>query len=176
MSGVVFSSRITFLLGKGGQYGVEKKQSVTANGLKRFQEELDDLKSVKRKEVIERIKSSRCFGLIENSDYETAREDQGFIEGRILALETIIRNAVIINNSNLVMSSIQVGNTVKIQEIPDGEYETYTIVGSAEADPLEGRISNDSPIAKCILGLHVGEEVNVQTPDGKLTILIVSID
>lgn len=155
--------------------GVEKKQPITANGLEKLKEELDDLKLVKRKEIIERIKISRCFGLIENSDYETAREDQGFVEGRILDLETTIRNAEIIDYSKLGAQTIQIGTTMVIQELPSGEHETYTIVGSAEANPLEEKISSESPIAKRILGLQVGEEVSVQTPNGKMTFLIVSI-
>ena len=155
--------------------GVEKKQPITANGLEKLKEELDDLKLVKRKEIIERIKSSRCFGLIENSDYETAREDQGFIEGRILDLEKTIRNADIIDYSKVSTQTIQIGTTVVIQELPSGEHETYSIVGSAEANPLEEKISSESPIARRILGLHVGEEVCVETPNGKMTFLIVSI-
>jgi len=155
--------------------GVEKKQPITANGLEKAKEELDDLKLVKRKEIIERIKSSRCFGIIENSDYETAREDQGFLEGRILDLEKTIRNAEIIDYTNLGTETVRIGTTVVIQEMPSGKQETYTVVGSAEANPLEEKISCESPIGKHILGLHVGEEVSVQTPNGKTSFLIVAI-
>jgi len=154
---------------------IEKKQSITQFGLTNLQEELDYLKSIKRKEVIARIKSSRCFGLIENSDYETAREDQAFVESRIFAIETIIRNAVIIDLPKHDSQVVQIGSTVTIQEIPDGELETYTIVGSTEANPTEGRISNDSPIAQQVLGKATGEEVNVRIPSGKITIQIVLI-
>lgn len=154
---------------------IEKKQSITQFGLTNLQEELDYLKSIKRKEVVGRIKASRCFGLIENSEYETAREDQAFVESRIFAIETIIRNAVIIDPSKHDSEVVQIGSTVTIQEIPDGELETYTIVGSAEANPLEGRISNDSPIAQKVLGKQVGEEVNVKIPSGNITIQIVLI-
>lgn len=155
---------------------VEKKQSITQFGLINLQEELDYLKTVKRKDVIARIKASRCFGLIENSDYETAREDQAFVESRITAIETIIRNAEIIDASKLDSQSVQIGSTVTIQELPDGDLETYTIVGSAEANPLKGSISNDSPIAQQVLGKQVGDQVNVKIPSGKITILIKSIE
>jgi len=155
---------------------VEKKHAITQFGLTNLQEELDLLKTVKRKEVIARIKASRCFGLIENSDYETAREDQAFVESRITAIETIIRNAKIIDASKLDSQSVQIGSTVTIQELPEGELETYTIVGFAEANPLEGSISNDSPIAQQVLGKRVGEKVNVKIPSGKITIQIKSIE
>jgi transcription elongation factor GreA len=155
---------------------IEKKHSITQFGLTNLQEELDLLKTVKRKEVIARIKASRCFGLIENSDYETAREDQAFVESRITAIETIIRNAEIIDASKLDSQNVQVGSTVTIQELPDGELETYTIVGSAEANPLEGSISNESPIAQQVLGKRIGEKVNVKIPSGEIPIQIKSIE
>jgi transcription elongation factor GreA len=154
---------------------IEKKQSITQFGLTNLQEELDHLKSVKRKEVIARIKASRCFGLIENSDYETAREDQAFVESRITAIETIIRNAEIIDTSKLDSRMVQIGSTVTIKEMPDGELETYTVVGSAEANPLGGSISSNSPIAQKVLGKRVGDQVEVTIPSGKITIQIKSI-
>ncbi|MGB5946066.1 transcription elongation factor GreA [Paenisporosarcina sp.] len=154
---------------------IEKKQSITQFGLTNLQEELDHLKSVKRKEVIARIKASRCFGLIENSDYETAREDQAFVESRIIAIETIIRNAEIIDTSKLDSQIVQIGSTVTIKEMPDGELETYTVVGSAEANPLGGSISSNSPIAQKVLDKRVGDQVEVTIPSGKITIQIKSI-
>jgi len=154
---------------------IEKKQSITQFGLTNLQKELDHLKSVKRKEVIARIKASRCFGLIENSDYETAREDQTFVESRIAAIETIIRNAVLIDTSKLDSQIVQIGSTVIIKEMPDGELETYTVVGSAEANPLVGSISSNSPIAQKVLGKRVGDQVDVTIPSGKITIQIKSI-
>jgi transcription elongation factor GreA len=154
---------------------IEKKQSITQFGLTNLQEELEHLKSVKRKEVIARIKASRCFGLIENSDYETAREDQAFVESRIAAIETIIRNAELIDTSKLDSQIVQIGSTVTIKEMPDGEPETYTVVGSAEANPLGGSISSNSPIAQKVLGKRVGDQVEVTIPSGKITIQIKSI-
>lgn len=153
----------------------EKQQSMTASGLEKLQEELTVLKSVKRKEVIERVKASRCFGLIENSDYETAREDQAFIEGRILTLESLIRNAVIIEEDRQNNDIVSLGKTVSFIEMPYGEEESYTIVGSAEANPIEGLISDDSPIARSLIGRSVGEKVKVKTPDGEIYVKIASI-
>jgi transcription elongation factor GreA len=153
----------------------EKQQSMTASGLEKLQEELTELKTVKRKEVIERVKASRCFGLIENSDYETAREDQAFIEGRILTLESLIRNAVIIEEDVQNNDTVSLGKTISFIEMPDGEEESYTIVGSAEANPIEGLISADSPIARSLIGRSVGEKVKVKTPDGEIYVKIISI-
>ena len=154
----------------------DKKQSITASGLANLQEELTRLKTVNRKEVIERVKASRCFGLIENSDYETAREDQAFIEGRILTLESWIRNAVIIEENDLNTDTVTIGKTISFMEMPDGEEETYTIVGSAEADPMNGLISADSPIASKLIGRTVGEIVKVNTPNGEINVKIASIN
>lgn len=152
-----------------------KKQSMTIAGLDKLRDELNELKTVKRKEVIARVKASRCFGLIENTDYQTAREDQGFIEGRILTLENILQNVEVIDQSKLNSQIIEIGHTVKIRELPDGDCETYSIVGSAEADPLENKISVESPIAKQMLGKKVGDEINVKTPNGDIVFLIMSI-
>lgn len=154
----------------------EKQFPMTAAGKQKLEEELDYLKTVKRKEVVERIKIARSFGdLSENSEYDSAKEDQAFVEGRISTLESMIRNAVIINEDKLDKDTVRLGTTVTFVEIPDGDEESYTIVGSAEADPLEGRISNDSPIAKSMIGRTVGDNVKVLTPGGEMEIKIVSI-
>ena len=127
----------------------EKKFPMTAAGKQKLEEELEYLKTVKRKEVVERIKIARSYGdLSENSEYDSAKEDQGFLEGRISSLESMIRNAVIITEDELNTDEVRLGKTVTFKELPDGDEETYTIVGSAEANPIEGLISNDSPIAK----------------------------
>lgn len=130
----------------------EKVFPMTAEGKQKLEQELEYLKTVKRKEVVERIKIARSFGdLSENSEYDSAKEEQAFVEGRVTTLENMIRNAKIIEDdggSNVV----GLGKTVTFVELPDGDEESYTIVGSAEADPFEGKISNDSPIAKSLLG------------------------
>ena len=153
----------------------EKVFPMTEEGKRKLEEELEYLKTVKRKEVVERIKIARSFGdLSENSEYDSAKEEQAFVEGRITTLDNMIRNAKIIEdegNSNIV----SLGKTVTFVELPDGEEESYTIVGSAEADPFEGKISNDSPIAKSLLGKQVDDKVTVQTPGGEIFVQIVKI-
>ncbi|MCM3765378.1 MULTISPECIES: transcription elongation factor GreA [Bacillaceae] len=154
----------------------EKVFPMTQAGKEKLEQELEYLKTVKRKEVVERIKIARSFGdLSENSEYDSAKEEQAFVEGRITTLENMIRNAKIISESELAGDTVSLGSTVTFVELPDGEEETYSIVGSAEADPFEGKISNDSPIAKSLLGKKVGDQVSVQTPGGEMSVRIVSI-
>ena len=153
----------------------EKQYPMTVAGKQKLEEELELLKTVKRKEVVERIKIARSFGdLSENSEYDSAKEDQAFVEGRISTIESMIRNAVIIEEEEN-NDTVSLGKTVTFIEIPDGDEETYTIVGSAEADPLEGLISNDSPIAKGLLGKSTGDKVKITTPGGEMDVEIISI-
>ncbi|MCI2254461.1 transcription elongation factor GreA [Domibacillus sp. PGB-M46] len=155
----------------------EKVYPMTREGKEKLEQELEHLKTVKRKEVVERIKIARSFGdLSENSEYDSAKEEQAFVEGRIGTIETMIRNARIIEDSEMNADEVSLGRTVTFIELPDGEEESYTIVGSAEADPFEGKISNDSPIAKSMIGKRVGDKVIVQTPAGEMNVKIVSID
>lgn len=155
---------------------VEKVFPMTEAGKVRLEQELEHLKSVKRKEVVERIKIARSFGdLSENSEYDSAKEEQSFVEGRITTLEHMIRNAKIIKDDELNSDTVTLGKTVTFMELPNGDKETYTIVGSAEADPFEGKISNDSPIAKSLLGHKVDQEVTVQTPGGEMKVRLISI-
>ncbi|KOO52259.1 transcription elongation factor GreA [Viridibacillus sp. FSL E2-0187] len=154
----------------------EKQYPMTAAGKQKLQDELEYLISTKRKEVVERIKIARSFGdLSENSEYDAAKDEQGFVEGRITILEAMIRNAVIITEDQQSNDFVAIGKTVTFLELPDGDEETYTIVGSAEADPIEGLISNDSPIAKGLLGRKVGEELKVTTPGGDMDVRIITI-
>jgi transcription elongation factor GreA len=154
----------------------EKVFPMTQAGKEKLEQELEYLKSVKRKEVVERIKIARSFGdLSENSEYDSAKEEQAFVEGRITTLENMIRNAKIIQEEEMAGDIVGLGRSVTFVELPDGDEETYTIVGSAEADPFEGKISNDSPIAKSLIGRTVGDEVIVQTPGGEMNVRIVSI-
>jgi transcription elongation factor GreA len=155
---------------------IEKVFPMTQAGKDKLIQELEHLKSVKRKEVVERIKIARSFGdLSENSEYDSAKEEQAFVEGRITTLENMIRNAKIIVEGDMASDSVTLGRSVTFVELPNGDEETYTIVGSAEADPFEGKISNDSPIAKSLLGKKVGDQVSVQTPGGDMSVRIVSI-
>ncbi|MBM6619679.1 transcription elongation factor GreA [Bacillus suaedaesalsae] len=154
----------------------EKTYPMTKAGKEKLEQELDHLKSVKRKEVVERIKIARGFGdLSENSEYDAAKDEQAFVEGRISLLENMIRKAVIIEEVAGNSKVVSLGKTVTFIELPDGEEETYTIVGSAEADPFEGKISNDSPIAKSLMDKQVGDKVTVQTPGGDILVEIKSI-
>lgn len=154
----------------------EKVFPMTQAGKEKLEQELENLKTVVRKEVVERIKIARSFGdLSENSEYDAAKDEQAFVEGRITTVENMIRNARIISEDELSKDAVSLGNSVTFVELPEGDEETYTIVGSAEADPFEGKISNDSPIAKSLLGRKVGDQVSVQTPGGEINVKIIEI-
>lgn len=153
-----------------------KAYYMTEEGLAKLEEELELMKTVKRPEVVERIKVARSFGdLSENSEYDAAKDEQAFVESRIAQLENMIRNAVIIDESDTDPNVVSIGKSVKFMELPDGDVETYKIVGSAESDPLAGKISNDSPLAKSLLGKSIGDQVVVQTPGGDLNVKIISV-
>lgn len=154
----------------------EKEVILTIDGLKRLEEELEQLKTVKRREVAERIKQAIEFGDIsENSEYEDAKNEQAFIEGRILTLEKMLRNARIIDDSDIPTDVVSVGSTVTLKDLEFGEEFSYTIVGSAESDPSKSKISNESPVGKAILGQAQGSVVEVNVPAGKLRYQIMSI-
>ncbi|MCK6257857.1 transcription elongation factor GreA [Fictibacillus sp. WQ 8-8] len=154
----------------------EKKHYMTLEGKQKLENELEHLKTEKRKEVVERIKIARSFGdLSENSEYDAAKDEQAFVEARIVQLEKMVRDAVIIEENKAAGDSVSIGKSVKFLELPDGDEETYMIVGSAEADPFEGKISNDSPMAKSLLGKKVGEQVSVQTPGGEISVRILEV-
>ncbi|WLR49948.1 transcription elongation factor GreA [Bacillus tianshenii] len=154
----------------------EKSYFMTEEGKEKLEKELEYLKSEKRKEVVERIKIARGFGdLSENSEYDAAKDEQAFVESRIATLEKMIRNSVIIQEDQGDTGIASLGKSVTFVELPDGDEETYQIVGSAEADPFEGKISNDSPMARGLLGRGIGEEVVVQTPGGEINVRIVDV-
>ncbi|KLI03216.1 transcription elongation factor GreA [Sporolactobacillus inulinus CASD] len=154
----------------------EKLHYMTAEGKAKLERELNDLKTEKRKEVVERIKIARGFGdLSENSEYDAAKDEQAFVEARIQQLEVMIRNSVIIEDDETT-DVVKIGKAVTFKELPDGEEETYQIVGSAESDPFQGKISNDSPMAKGLIGLSVGEEVSVSTPGGDIRVKILKVE
>jgi len=152
-----------------------QETKLTAEGLKKLQAELDELVNVKRPEILERIKEARAQGdLSENAEYEQAREDQGFNEGRIKELEEMLKHAVVIED-NGSSDAINFGSTVVLEDMEFGDQDTYTIVGTAEADSFKGLISNDSPVGAAILGHHVNDVVDVNTPAGVLKYKIVEI-
>lgn len=146
---------------------VDKEIVLTKTGLKKIEDELDDLKAVKRKEVAEKIKQALAFGDIsENSEYDEAKNEQAQLEERIAKLETILRKARVVDESEISKDMVSVGATVKVMDLEFDEEVEYTIVGSAEADPYELKISNESPVGKALIGKKIGELVEVQIPDG----------
>lgn len=154
----------------------EKVFPMTAQGKEKLENELNELKTVKRKEVVERIKIARGFGdLSENSEYESAKDEQAFIEGRISTLENMLQNAELIDSSNSKEGEVTLGRSVIFKELPDGIEEEYTIVGKAEADPFSGKISNESPIAQALLGKKVGDKVQIETPGGTMSVEITKV-
>lgn len=153
----------------------EKTFPMTLEGKKKLEEELEDLKTNKRAEVIKRIKIARSFGdLSENSEYESAKDEQSFVEGRIKEIDNMLNHAEIIDNENVDADEVSVGKSVTFQE-EDDDPETYQIVGAAEADSLNGKISNESPIAKGLVGHKKGEKVTVTTPGGEMTVTIIDV-
>ena len=153
----------------------EKKEIfLTKEGLAEVAAELDDLKQNVRPEVIGQIKEARAQGdLSENAEYHAARDRQGHVEARIKELEYLLDNATIIEETK--SDVVTVGSTVEIKYIDDNEVETYYIVGSTEADPFENKISNESPIAKGIMGKKKGAVVSIESPNGSYDIELVSI-
>lgn len=154
----------------------EKETILTVEGLKRIEQKLEHLKSVKRHEVAERIKQAIEFGDIsENSEYDDAKNEQAFIEGEILTLEKMLRNAKVIEEGEIKTDVVTLGSTVILKDLEFGDNLEYTIVGSAEADPIEFKISNESPVGEAILGEKVGSIVEVNVPAGILKYQIVEI-
>ena len=155
----------------------EKKEILlTQEGVKKLEEELEYLKTVKRKEITEKIKVALGYGdLSENSEYDEAKNDQAFTEGRIIQLENMLKNAVVVDESEIPKDKISVGSIVKVMDYEFDEEVEYTIVGSAEADPYEGKISNESPVGKALLGRTIGDVVDVQVPDGVAKFEILEI-
>ena len=152
----------------------EQPTYVTREGLKKLEEELEYLRTVKRAEVAQRLHDAMGEGDIdENAEYDDAKNEQSFVEGRILTLETMIKNAVIIQEGKH-RDHVALGCTVTVAE-DDGEPETFHIVGSAEADPRKGRISNESPLGRALLGKRVGDKATYNAPDGTITVKITSI-
>lgn len=146
---------------------MEKDIFFTPEGLEKIENEIEYLKTVRRKEVSERIKVALGYGdLSENSEYDEAKNEQAQVEERIAKLEMMVRNAKIIDEKDLNTDVVNIGSSVKVRELESMEEDEYTIVGSAEADPLEGKISNESPVGSRLIGNRVGDVVEVEVPDG----------
>lgn len=145
----------------------DKKYIMTYEGVKKLEDELEYLKTTKRKEVTEKIKVALSFGdLSENSEYDEAKNEQAFVEGRIAQLENMLKNASVIDESDLDNGIVSVGSIVKVKDYDFDEVIDFTIVGSAEADPMENKISNESPVGAGLIGKKVGDIIEVPIPDG----------
>lgn len=153
-----------------------KEVIMTLEGLKKIEDELEFLKTVRRKEVAEKIKAALAFGDIsENSEYDEAKNDQADLEKRIMKLEGLLSNARIIDESEIKTDEVSVGSLVTLKDIEFDELVEYSIVGATEADPYENKISNESPVGKALLGKKVGAFIEVAVPDGFAKFEIVKI-
>ncbi|WP_138203430.1 transcription elongation factor GreA [Haloimpatiens lingqiaonensis] len=145
----------------------EKKYVMTYEGVKKLEDELEYLKTVKRKEITEKIKVALSFGdLSENSEYDEAKNEQAFVEGRIAQLENMLKNASVVDESEIDKEVVGVGTVVKVKDYDFDEIVDFIIVGSAEADPMENKISNESPVGMGLIGKRVGDIVEIPVPDG----------
>ena len=154
----------------------EKKNILTYEGLKRYEDELHELKVVKRKEVAQKIKEAREQGdLSENAEYDAAKDEQRDIEARIEELEKILKNVEVVAEEDVTSDTINIGCTVRIKDLEEGDIEEYRIVGSTEANSLKGKISNESPVGKALLGKKINDTVEVETPAGTFAYKILEI-
>ena len=153
-----------------------KQTVITEEGLKKLENELDELKTVKRKEVAEKIKVALSFGdLSENSEYDEAKNEQAILEGRIAEIENQLKNVRVLDETDINTEDVHVGSTVTVRMKGKKTDVTYQIVGSPEAEPLGGRLSDESPIGKALIGHKVGEQIEVETPGGLVTLTIRQI-
>ena len=154
----------------------EKTYPMTLEEKEKLEKELEELKLVRRPEVVERIKIARSYGdLSENSEYEAAKDEQAFVEGQISSLETKIRYAEIVNSDSVAQDEVAIGKTVTIQEIGEDEEEVY-IVGSAGADAFAGKVSNESPIGQALIGKKTGDTATIETPVGSYDVKILKVE
>ncbi len=168
--------------GSGGSHAYDDGEQtlVTKDGLARLKDELDHLKSVRRKEVAQRLKEAISYGdLSENSEYEEAKNEQAFVEGRIIELERKIKSAKIISEKDggTKVKEANIGSRVTVRNLTDGDEDevVYTIVGATEADPFAHRISNESPIGRALLSRTKGDKISVQTPSGMQEFAVIKV-
>ncbi|EFK38446.1 MULTISPECIES: transcription elongation factor GreA [Peptoniphilus] len=155
---------------------MDKDIFFTPEGLEKIENEIEYLKTVRRKEVAERIKVALGYGdLSENSEYDEAKNEQAYVEERIAKLEMMARNAKVIDEKDLNHDMVNVGSTVVVKDLDSGDEDEYTIVGSAEADPLSGKISNESPVGAGLIGLKVGDITEIEIPDGIIKYKVCAI-
>ncbi len=155
---------------------IQKKTVVTMEGLKRLEEELEDLKINKRKEISEKIKVALSFGdLSENSEYDEAKNEQGIVEARIAELEALLKNVTLVDESELSTEAVNIGSRVKIKDSASGMEMTVQIVGSTEANPMTGKISDESPLGRALIGRSVGDIAEYEAPIGAKNVEIMEI-
>ena len=155
---------------------MEQEFFLTSEGAEKLQAELEELKGPRREEMAKRLRSAIQMGdLSENADYIKAKEDQAFMEGRIQELEYLLKNATIVDAAHISSDTIQVGSHVTVQEA-DYPPDVYLLVGAKEADPRNGKISNESPIGQALMGKHVGDKVTATTPGGEIKLKILKIE
>lgn len=153
-----------------------KEVILTPDGYKRLEDELELLRTVRRKEVAERIKTAISFGDIsENSEYDDAKQEQAFVEGRVLSLEKMLRNARVLEENEITTEKVSIGSIVMLKDLEYDEELEYTIVSSAEANPNDNKISNESPVGRAIIGQPVGSIVEVTVPAGTIKYEILAI-
>lgn len=155
---------------------MNKENILTVKGLHKLEEELDTLKSKRRAEVAARIKHALAFGDIsENAEYDEAKNEQAFVEGRIAQIEKILKTAKVVDEDDISTDIIGVGSIVVLKDIEFCDEVEYSIVGSAEADPINLKISNESPVGSALLGKTVGSIVEIEVPDGKIRYEVLEI-
>ena len=155
---------------------MSKQILLTDEGLKKLEDELEELKTVKRKEIAEKIKVALSFGdLSENSEYDEAKNEQAVVEARIAQVEAMLKNVKVLDDEDITTEVINVGSKVKVKDLEFGDTMEYYIVGSTEANPAQGRISDESPVGTALLGKKIGEVAEVNAPDGVFSLEILEI-
>ena len=156
---------------------MERQIVLTPEGYRRLKEEIDYLSTKKRAEVAERIRDSREYGdITENSEYDDAKNEQALLEQRILVLEDKLRGAAVLDGASVTTDTVGIGTKVTLQDVKSGEVLQYMIVGSAEADPTDHRLSTESPVGRAIIDHKAGDKVTVKAPKGSLQLKIIAID
>jgi transcription elongation factor GreA len=154
----------------------QRETYLTTEGLAKLEIEIESLRNVRRSEIADRIQRAKEIGgTVDNVEYDEAKNEQAFVEGRVLTLENMIKNAVIIPDHSPSSTTVEMGSKVTVVMV-DGKKSKYTIVGRAEADPTQGRISNESPVGKVLLGTHPGDDVEAETPAGKIKLRISKVE
>lgn len=149
---------------------------ISAEGLAKLEEDLNHLKVVKRREIAEQIKTAISFGdLSENAEYDEAKNEQARIEGQISELENMLRTAVVVEDSEISTKEVGVGSVVRVQDVDSGREMEYKVVGATEADPIAGKVSNESPVGAALMGAKKGKKVSFEVPDGTRTLKILEI-